>query len=304
MLETGEEVRERFHAMLNTRIENDFELRDLFGSVPKTKAINRKLLEALFEQTPAAMVMAPSLQPDYQVEEQSCAVEPEPLVNKGGYKVPKPMTPTSIGSPPKMKKVSSASIWRGVVKRAAAEYTKTAEMRAVPNHWEGDGDGFHEAIEVLTGKRPITTRTGGKAKIARELTEAARDKIKTKNFAIPEKEKYPIHDEAHARNALARVSQHGSAEEKARVRTAVARKHPGVVGEETKEDLSQMKKTSAVDAFFAAHGQFRTEAQRRFPELVKVAADPSKLPNLRKAKATTKLRGAIPVQSSLSNGSA
>lgn len=282
MLETGEEARERFHMMLNTRIETDFELRDLFESVPKTKAINRKLLEALFEQTPAAVVMAPALQPDYRVEEQSPAVECEPLVHKGGYKVPAPFKPTSVGQPPKMKKV--------------------AEMRAVPNHWEGDGDGFHEAIEVLTGKRPVTMRTGGKAKIARELTEAARDKIPTKEFAIPEKEKYPIHDEPHARNALARVSQHGSAEEKARVRTAVARKHPGVVGEETKEDLSELKKTSSIDAFFSEHRNFRTEAQRRFPELLKVAACPT--PNLRKMKATTKATGPVPTQASLANGSA
>ena len=72
-----------------------------------------------------------------------------------------------------------------------------------------------------------------------DLTAASRDKIKTKNFAIPEEEKYPIHDAAHARNALARVSQFGTPEEKARVREAVARKWPGVVGEETKEDLEK-----------------------------------------------------------------
>ena len=63
-----------------------------------------------------------------------------------------------------------------------------------------------------------------------------RAKISKKNFALPEKAKtaedkkesgnYPIHDKKHARAALARVAQHGTAEEKKRVRAAVARKYP------------------------------------------------------------------------------
>ena len=39
---------------------------------------------------------------------------------------------------------------------------------------------------------------------------------------------YPIPDESHARNALARVSQHGSSAEKATVRAKVAAKFPGI----------------------------------------------------------------------------
>jgi hypothetical protein len=35
------------------------------------------------------------------------------------------------------------------------------------------------------------------------LTSAGREHIKSSNFAIPGKRKYPIHDIAHARNALA-----------------------------------------------------------------------------------------------------
>ena len=60
------------------------------------------------------------------------------------------------------------------------------------------------------------------------LSEADRDKIKHKNFAIPKGEKYPIHDEEHARNALARVAQFGSMKEQAQVRAAVAKKYPGI----------------------------------------------------------------------------
>ncbi len=65
-------------------------------------------------------------------------------------------------------------------------------------------------------------------KFAKALTAQGRERIKKKNFALPGEEKYPIHDEAHARNALARVSQHGSAEEKARVRAKVRAKYPGI----------------------------------------------------------------------------
>lgn len=61
-----------------------------------------------------------------------------------------------------------------------------------------------------------------------ELSTAQRKKLPGTTFAIPEKRAYPIPDEAHARNALARVEQHGTPEEKARVRAAVARKFPNI----------------------------------------------------------------------------
>lgn len=60
------------------------------------------------------------------------------------------------------------------------------------------------------------------------LTAKGRRRIKTSNFAIPSKRKYPIHTIAHARNALARVAQHGSPAQKAQVRRAVKRKYPSI----------------------------------------------------------------------------
>lgn len=71
-------------------------------------------------------------------------------------------------------------------------------------------------------------------KEAAELTQAGREKIKSKNFAVPKGEgpgdtgKYPIHDAAHARNALTRVRQFGSSGEKSKVYAAVAKKYPGL----------------------------------------------------------------------------
>jgi uncharacterized protein DUF6582 len=61
-----------------------------------------------------------------------------------------------------------------------------------------------------------------------KLTARGRRRIKKSNFALPSKRKYPIHTLKHARNALARVSQHGSASEKATVRRAVKRKWPSI----------------------------------------------------------------------------
>lgn len=60
------------------------------------------------------------------------------------------------------------------------------------------------------------------------LTARGRKRIKRSNFALPKERKYPIQDIAHARNALARVAQFGSASEKRRVRAAVARKYPSL----------------------------------------------------------------------------
>jgi hypothetical protein len=61
-----------------------------------------------------------------------------------------------------------------------------------------------------------------------KLTAKARKAIPTKSFAEPKGRKYPIEDKSHARNALARVSQHGSPAEKSKVRAAVKRKYPSM----------------------------------------------------------------------------
>ena len=60
-----------------------------------------------------------------------------------------------------------------------------------------------------------------------KLTTKKRKAIPTKSFAGPDRS-YPINDASHARNALARVSQHGTPALKARVRGAVRRKYPGI----------------------------------------------------------------------------
>ena len=60
-----------------------------------------------------------------------------------------------------------------------------------------------------------------------DLTTEERDRLPESVFALPGR-RYPINDEAHARNALARVSQDGTAAEKAKVRATVHRRYPKI----------------------------------------------------------------------------
>jgi hypothetical protein len=61
-----------------------------------------------------------------------------------------------------------------------------------------------------------------------KLTAKKRNALKSSSFAEPGKRAYPIQDRSHAANALARVSQHGTPAEKAKVRAAVHRKYPSI----------------------------------------------------------------------------
>jgi uncharacterized protein DUF6582 len=61
-----------------------------------------------------------------------------------------------------------------------------------------------------------------------KLTSKQRNRLSSSSFAEPKSRSYPIQDKSHARNALARVSQHGSSAEKKQVRAAVHRKYPSI----------------------------------------------------------------------------
>jgi hypothetical protein len=60
-----------------------------------------------------------------------------------------------------------------------------------------------------------------------KLTAGEKKKIPAGKFALPGR-RYPIEDKAHARNALSRVSQDGTAAEKATVRRKVGANFPGL----------------------------------------------------------------------------
>ncbi|MDE1867097.1 MAG: hypothetical protein KGI08_05240 [Thaumarchaeota archaeon] len=60
---------------------------------------------------------------------------------------------------------------------------------------------------------------------AKKLTTDERNSLPKSAFVFPGTRRYPIHDESHARNALARAA--GKPEE-AQVRAAVHRKYPNI----------------------------------------------------------------------------
>ena len=60
-----------------------------------------------------------------------------------------------------------------------------------------------------------------------KLTAKRRNALPAKTFAGPDRS-YPIPDASHARNALARASQHASPALKAKIKAKVRKKFPGI----------------------------------------------------------------------------
>ncbi len=70
---------------------------------------------------------------------------------------------------------------------------------------------------------------------ADSASSTRRDKLPNKAFAVPLRRAYPIQDLSHARNALARVVQHGDSALRAKVRNAVANRYPGLKDGKSKD---------------------------------------------------------------------
>lgn len=123
---------------------------------------------------------------------------------------------------------------RGRVSRLLdkAGYGKTAAVKAA----EGGSSEHHKDLQrALSSVEKEVHGNAPKARLDRKpranggpLTAKRRNALPTSSFAEPKERKYPINDPNHARNALTRVSQNGSSEEKAKVRSAVHRKYPGI----------------------------------------------------------------------------
>lgn len=70
----------------------------------------------------------------------------------------------------------------------------------------------------------------------KRLSYKARKRLSKGDFVFPKERRYPIPDKSHARNALARVAQHGTPAEKARVRAAVRKKFPKIGDQDEKHE--------------------------------------------------------------------
>lgn len=61
-----------------------------------------------------------------------------------------------------------------------------------------------------------------------KLTAKRRKKLPKSAFALPSTRRYPVDTKPRARNALARVQQHGSPAEKKAVRAKVRARYPSI----------------------------------------------------------------------------
>lgn len=106
-----------------------------------------------------------------------------------------------------------------------------------------DGAAFQSAFRTVMADKVTAALDAARQEIAQntfgglkeaKLTYAQRKALPDTAFAIPDRggdeedDAYPIHDKAHARNALARVAAHGTPAEKAKVRAAVKKKFPDI----------------------------------------------------------------------------
>lgn len=98
-----------------------------------------------------------------------------------------------------------------------------------------------------------------------KLTTKQRKGVKTSSFAVPTKRAYPINDINHARNALARVSEFGTAEEQAKVRKAVHAKYPSLGDETHSHRLAIAKKVAAKPANYESdYAEMQSGKKSRF----------------------------------------
>src|SRR3990167_9397645 len=98
---------------------------------------------------------------------------------------------------------------------------KSAKIKAVADEFEErlaeammDAEDMEKDLDVLQVEAILATyarHTGAFEKVVdlikAKLSAAARKKLSSEDFALPSKKKYPIHDKAHVRNALARAAQ-------------------------------------------------------------------------------------------------
>jgi hypothetical protein len=163
-------------------------------------------------------------------------------------------------------------------------------------------DGLKAAADAEEGE-------AGKAK----LSAADRKSLPDSAFALPGR-RYPIHDENHARAALSEVAQHGTPEEKAKVRAAVHRKYPGIGQDDTSKSAAGVaeQETTVDDVTQGDDGQItnaveaavtkaleahKAELATLRDELAKVKATP--IPGGPVLSANARPQGSVQVNSDL-----
>ncbi len=134
------------------------------------------------------------------------------------------MAPMKKGGVVKGKKHKAKEMGKVEGKKAMRRLDKKSRGGAVDGRPNPDG---MSAESPMSSASKSESEDGRGYKRGGRLTAEERHKLPKKDFALPG-ERYPIPDKAHARNADSRVAQHGTPEEKKKVRAAVHRKFPGI----------------------------------------------------------------------------
>ena len=148
-----------------------------------------------------------------------------------------------------VKKASDSKVDAGMALQRTADKNQTrGDVDKHVGKMMKRGKGISKAVDKLSKEEisPMIQATMEKIHFMRDdkLSYKERQKLPSGSFALPGKGSgpegkqggsYPIPDESHARNALARVSQHGSEAEKRKVKSAVAKKFPEIKIGESKE---------------------------------------------------------------------
>lgn len=111
---------------------------------------------------------------------------------------------------------------------------------------------FYAELDRIEEDRELKKMAGAFfAKHAKALTSKTRKNLSEGAFVFPKERRYPIHDESHARNALARAS--GKAEE-GRVRAAVHARYPNIGKEKKAMGMPDIPSWVAPVARHTAYG--------------------------------------------------
>ena len=150
--------------------------------------------------------------------------------------------------PAQPKKPASKEGLRAKIKSAYDAGVKRHKKAVQPARVFGKGFKRGVTDTVKFAKKAKKAVVGEELIAEKDLNAAERRALPDKEFALPGKGKgpegkqagsYPIPDKSHARMALAMVAKHGTPEKKAKVRSAVEKKFPGIKVSESKtpEDI-------------------------------------------------------------------
>lgn len=138
------------------------------------------------------------------------------------------MAKTSKRTGKKFTKDAASRVCAVIQRRAEKEQLEITNsfIKIEESEWEKIDKGVIKETIRYHFDREVFDISDAIQYLEKKLSYKQRKALPSSAFVFPKQKRYPIHDRAHAQNALARVSQKGTPSEKAKVRAAVCRKYP------------------------------------------------------------------------------